>query len=85
MGFFLTLILWAAMFTLSQLLTPEPDTENARPGTLNDFNFPTATEGRIIPLHWGTDDMKGPNVLWYGDLRTIAIREKIRKTVPGCL
>jgi len=78
MGFFLTLILWAAMFALSQLLTPEPELENARPRTLDDFNFPTATEGRMIPLTWGRDKIKGPNVIWYGDLKTVAIREKVK-------
>lgn len=78
MGFFLTLILWVAVFALSQLLTPEPELENARPKTLDDFNFPTATEGRVIPLTWGTDLVKGPNVIWYGDLRVYPIKEKIR-------
>lgn len=78
MGFIATLILWIVLFTVSQLLTPEPDIENARARGLNDFNFPTATEGRVIPLHWGRDKVKGPNVLWYGDLSAIPIKEKIR-------
>lgn len=78
MGFFLTLFLWVASFALSQLLTPEPELENARPATLNDFNFPTATEGRVIPLNFGTDLVKGPNVIWFGDLRTYAIQEKVK-------
>ncbi len=76
--FGLTLILWAVMFTLSQLLMPKPEIEDARPANLNDFNFPTATEGRIIPLNWGTDLVKGPNVIWYGDLKTVAIRERVK-------
>jgi len=59
------------------MLTPKPEVEDARPRNLNDFNFPTATEGRIIPLHWGTDLVKGPNVIWYGDLKTVPIRERI--------
>lgn len=78
MAFFLTLILWLAFFTLSQLLVPDPDLENARPATLNDFNFPTATEGRVLPLHWGTDLVKGPNVLWYGDLKAVPIEEEVK-------
>jgi len=76
--FGLTLLLWVALFALSQLLTPDPEVENARPKTLDDFNFPTATEGRAIPLNWGTDKLKGPNVIWYGDLRTVPIVEKIK-------
>jgi len=78
MAFFFTLLLWVGTFALSQLLTPEPELENARPATLDDFTFPTATEGRMIPLHWGTDLMKGPNVIWYGDLRAIPKTEKIK-------
>jgi hypothetical protein len=76
--FGLTLALWVAFFALSQLLMPEPDIEEAKAKTLDDFNFPTATEGRIIPLHWGTDLIKGPNVIWYGDLRDIPIVEEVR-------
>jgi len=78
MAFFFTLFLWVATFALSQLLTPDPDIENARPASLNDFSFPTATEGRILPLNWGTDLVKGPNVIWYGDLSTYAIEKKIK-------
>ena len=79
--FGLTLILWAVMFALSQMLQPKVEVEDARPKNLNDFNFPTATEGRIIPLHWGTDLVKGPNVIWYGDLRTYPIRERIQTSL----
>jgi hypothetical protein len=78
MAFLLTLALWAGLFLLSQLLTPDPDVEDALPKTLDDFNFPTATEGRAIPLNWGTDLLKGPNVIWYGDLRTVPIVDKIK-------
>lgn len=78
MGFWITLILWAVSFALSELLRPDPDIENARPGSLDDFNFPTATEGRVIPLHWGTDRFAGPNVIWYGDLRAKPVTEKVK-------
>jgi hypothetical protein len=77
MAFWFTLILWMATFALSQMLMPKPEIEDARPMSLNDFDFPTATEGRVIPLHWGTDLVKGPNVIWYGDLRTVPIRERV--------
>jgi len=78
MAFLFTLFLWVGTFALSQLLTPEPEVENARPATLDDFTFPTATEGRMIPLSWGTDLIKGPNVIWYGDFRAIPKTEKIK-------
>jgi len=76
--FFTTMLLWSAFFIASQLLTPAPKMENARAAGLDDFNFPTATEGRIIPLMWGTDKIKGPNVMWYGDLRIVPIKEKVK-------
>lgn len=76
--FWFTLLLWTATFVASQLLTPDPDIENARPATLDDFNFPTATEGRVLPLVWGTDKIKGPNVIWYGDLDIVPIEEKVK-------
>jgi len=34
---------------------------------LGDFNIPTATEGRFVPLAFGTAIIQGPNVTWYGD------------------
>jgi len=78
MGFLLTLIIFAALFLLSELLRPKPEFENAKPAGLGDFNFPTATEGRQVPLVWGTIQITGPNVVWYGNLVTSAITEKIK-------
>lgn len=78
MGFFVTLLIWAVFFVLSEVLRPKPNIENARPANIGDFQFPTATEGRVVPLIWGTIKMKGPNVVWYGDLLQEAITEKIK-------
>ena len=78
MAFWFTMILWAVTFTLSQILTPDPELEDAIPRTIDDFNFPTATEGRVVPLSWGTDRLKGPNVIWYGGLRIEKLEEKVQ-------
>lgn len=78
MGFFVTLILWVVVFALSELLKPKPNFEDARPAGLGDFQFPTATQGRPIPLIWGTVKLSGPNVVWYGDLQQIPIVEKVK-------
>ncbi|MCP4993149.1 MAG: hypothetical protein GY934_05095 [Gammaproteobacteria bacterium] len=78
MAFFWTLVLWAAVFVAQQLLTPEPEFENARPASLDDWNFPTATEGRVLTLVTGTDEVKGPNVVWYGNYRAVPEYEKIK-------
>ena len=77
-GFFLLFLVWAAIFVLAELIRPKPDLENARPLGLGDFNFPTATEGRAVPLVWGRVMIKGPNCTWYGDLRNQAITQDIK-------
>jgi len=78
MAIWFTLLLFAASFALSQFLQPGPDIENARPAGLGQFQFPTATEGRVIPLVWGTTLVKGPNVVWHGDLVPEAITERVK-------
>lgn len=76
--FITLLIVYVALFLLSELLKPKPKLENARPAGLGDFNFPTATESRVEPLIWGTVMLQGPNVIWYGDLRQKAITERVK-------
>lgn len=78
LAFIQTLIILALTVVLSELLRPKPKLENARPAALGDFQFPTATEGRVVPLVWGRVRLRGPNVVWYGDLRQTAITEKVK-------
>ena len=75
---FVTLILFVVTLALSELLRPKPNIEDARPAGLGDFNFPTATEARVIPLVWGRVKVSGPNVVWYGDLTQLAITENVK-------
>ena len=76
--FWFTLFLYVGLFVLSDLLRPKPDLENAKPSGLGDFQFPTATEGRSVPLLWGTVQVTGPNVVWYGNLLQVPIKEKVK-------
>ena len=78
MPFISFLVLFVASFLLQELLRPKPNVENARPAGLGDFTLPTATEGRVVPVIWGLVKIAGPNVVWYGDLRTRPIQEKIK-------
>ncbi len=78
MGFWINLLWYAVLFVLSELLRPKPKIEDAKPAGLGDFQFPTATEGRVIPLLWGTVKAKGPNVVWYGDFEQIPITERVK-------
>lgn len=72
------IVIQLVLFVASILLAPKPKFEDARPRSLGDFQFPTATESRSIPIVWGTVDLKGPNVIWYGDLKTVAIKKKVK-------
>jgi hypothetical protein len=71
-------VIAVASIVLSEVLRPKPAIEDARPAGLGDFSFPTATEGRPQPILWGTCKIEGPNVVWYGDLRQVAIKETVK-------
>uniref|UniRef100_UPI0035B41C46 hypothetical protein n=1 Tax=Paenirhodobacter enshiensis TaxID=1105367 RepID=UPI0035B41C46 len=44
--------------------------------SLDDFDIPTAEEGRVIPVVFGTVLLTGANVVWAGDLKVTAIKKK---------
>lgn len=77
-AFIFTLIMIAAVFIASELLRPKPKIEGERPKNLGDFRVTTATQGRPVPLIFGTVLQEGPNVIWWGDFRQVAIRKKIK-------
>ncbi len=78
MAFWVTLLIYAALFLAAEFLKPKPNIENARPSGIDDFQIPTATESRHWPLLWGTNEITGANVIDYGDLQTRAVTEKIK-------
>jgi len=47
-----------------------PSPHHAQPSGLEQFNFPTAEEGRPVQVLFGKKYISGPNVIWYGDLKT---------------
>lgn len=51
---------------LAAALAPKPPKQKA--ALLEEFDVPTAEEGREIPDVFGTVLIRDPNVLWYGDL-----------------
>ena len=79
-----------ALFVLSMVMAArmQPKTEKPTAAGLEDFSFPSAAE-RPIQVLAGTRRISGPNVLWYGDLRTTAIKTvtkgmfSSKKTVTG--
>jgi hypothetical protein len=79
-----------AMMVLSMYLSIKMQKKPERPNAagIEDFSFPSASE-RPIQVLAGTRRISGPNVLWYGDLRTTAIKTvtkgmfSSKKTVTG--
>lgn len=59
---------------VASALAPKPQAPKA--AVLEDFSAPTAEEGRPIPVVFGEVDVKGSNVLWYGDLTVQPIRRR---------
>lgn len=75
------LILAAVSFVVSEALKPDPEIEEARPSNIGDFQFPTAENGRVVPIIWGTAKIRGPNVVWYGDFRQVPLTDSIRVSI----
>lgn len=72
----INIVFGLAAFALNLVLTPKP--QDAKPASLGDFKAPTAEEGREIPVLFGTRELVAPNVVWYGDLKRIAIKGERR-------
>ena len=47
---------------------------------IGDFTVPAATDGKEIPVLFGTREVVQPNVVWYGDLKTRPITERRTET-----
>lgn len=68
----LVIVIVAAVVAVA--MAPKPP--QPKPAALQDFDVPTAEEGRPIPKVFGEMWVRDPNVLWYGDLRAIPIKKK---------
>lgn len=63
---------------MGTLLTPKPHFNQPQPSALGDFRFPTAQEGRAIPVVFGTVKIGGGNTVWWGDLSVVAITQRVK-------
>jgi hypothetical protein len=70
--------LFIASLVISVLTAPKIKSFLRGPG---EFQAPTAEEGREIPVLFGCRDITGPNVVWYGDLGTTAITQRVRTSL----
>ena len=67
---------YLAVFVASLLVTvatrpkynPPTQTSNQKPGQLT---YPTAEDGKEIPVLFGTRYMSGSNVVWVADIKTM--------------
>ncbi len=66
------LVLLVLSAVVSAMLAPKPPAP--KKAALGDFQVPTAEQDRVIPVVFGKVRIKGPNVVWYGDLSTIPIK-----------
>jgi len=51
-----------------------PKPENRKPTAFEDIDAPTAEEGREIAVLFGTRLIEGPNLVWYGDFKSLPIQ-----------
>lgn len=66
------------MAVVGELLRPKQKFNDPRPSAIGDFQFPTADASRVIPIFWGTCKMEGPNVTWFGDLKVVTLKKKVK-------
>jgi len=79
MGFWVQFFVWVASMVAGELLRPKIQVDNANPAGQSEFDFPTATEDRRVPYVFGTVELKGPNVVWWGDVGNQPIKKKAGK------
>lgn len=65
------LVIYIISMIVVRALTPKP--KGPAPGDIKD-NIPTAEAGREIPVLFGTRIIGQPNVVWWGDVKTKAIK-----------
>ncbi|GAB6191158.1 hypothetical protein [Desulfocastanea catecholica] len=67
-----TIGLFVASLAISCLTRPKPENSNPSAG---EIEVPTAEEGSVIPVLFGTRNLEGMNVVWYGDVRVVPIKK----------
>lgn len=65
-------IIWVVAMVAAYCMMPKAQSQP--PPEFDDIDAPTAEEGREVPVLFGTRDIDGPNVVWYGDIRTKSVK-----------
>ncbi len=66
----LIIIMVAVAYGMSMLMRQKQKFPNNDVDPDSEITAPTADEGKSIAVLFGTRRIKGPNVVWYGDLKT---------------
>lgn len=66
--------LFVASLVISYLTRPKVKYDSPKPGTIEAKA--TATAGGEIPVLFGSREITGPNIVWWGDTKTVAIKKK---------
>lgn len=75
LGIFNFLVQVAVMIALSLLLAPKPkQPKKPKPLSLEQFDVPTAEEGRPIQVLFGKKYIAAPNVVWFGHLKSQEVK-----------
>ena len=68
------IVVFIVAMVVGYAMLPKPQT--SPPPGLNSVQVTTAEEGREIGVLFGTKEISGPNIVWYGDFRSVAIKKK---------
>ena len=78
MAFWTALIVSLVLTVAGELLRPKQNPQNAKASGLDDFDLPTAEEGRSLSLFCGKVKINGANVVAYGDLGVTPLTKKVK-------
>ncbi len=71
------IIQWVVTAVIVSAMIPKPPKpDQPKPGKIGDKDVPIASASAPIPVLFGTRRLSGPNVVWYGDVRSKPIKKK---------
>lgn len=76
MAWFVSLLIGLALNIVAYLLMPKP--KQPQPEETKDLEDPTAEAGRPLPVVFGSMEVKGLNVIWFGEKATVMRRLRDR-------
>lgn len=69
MAWFIQLLIGLVLNIVAYLIMPKP--KAPQPAETKDLEDPTAEAGRPLPVVFGSVRVKGLNILWFGEKKTV--------------